>query len=201
MRLGKENMHGQNPYWSRWQTTSRKCGLGREMPAPSTGWVSCMKTDMAFRRTMWPLSHGTSWQLSRNLPIWAQHNLGNMYYDGRGVPKDYMAALQWFRLAAKQGEASAQHKLGVMHEEGQDVAQSYEAAVEQYQLAAKQGFAKAQMSLGDMYKGGHGIPQNYIRAYVCYSLVAAAAAQGDDSASKLRDEVVPAGRKDGFLAS
>ena len=38
-----------------------------------------------------------------------------MYYKGQGIPQDYKTALKWFRLAAKQGNASAQGNLGFMY--------------------------------------------------------------------------------------
>ena len=41
----------------------------------------------------------------------AQYNLGSMYADGRGVPKDEAEAARWYRLAADQGDASAQFML------------------------------------------------------------------------------------------
>jgi uncharacterized protein len=36
----------------------------------------------------------------------AQQKMGWIYAHGRGVPKDYKTAVKWFRLAAKQGDAS-----------------------------------------------------------------------------------------------
>ena len=32
----------------------------------------------------------------------AQFNLGLMYYNGQGVPKDYKKAAKWYRMAADQ---------------------------------------------------------------------------------------------------
>ena len=42
----------------------------------------------------------------------AQHNLGLMYAEGRGVPQDYAKALIWFRLGAECDHAGAQNNLG-----------------------------------------------------------------------------------------
>lgn len=39
----------------------------------------------------------------------AQYNLGNMYANGRGVPKDDGNALAWFRKAAEQGQPNARN--------------------------------------------------------------------------------------------
>ena len=37
-----------------------------------------------------------------------QFSLGFMYHEGKGVPKDDVEAVRWFRLAAKQGSAKTQ---------------------------------------------------------------------------------------------
>jgi len=42
----------------------------------------------------------------QGLPL-AQYNLGVMYYNGQGVPKDYAEAAKWYRKAAEQGLAEA----------------------------------------------------------------------------------------------
>ena len=47
---------------------------------------------------------------------WAQSTLGLMYRRGEGVPQDDAQAVQWYRKAADQGDASAQFNLGVMYE-------------------------------------------------------------------------------------
>ena len=41
----------------------------------------------------------------------AQHNLGVMYYSGRGVPQDYVQAHMWWSLAAAKGDADAINNL------------------------------------------------------------------------------------------
>ena len=38
----------------------------------------------------------------------AQFNLGLMYHDGDGVPRDYKQAFYWYRKAAELGHAAAQ---------------------------------------------------------------------------------------------
>ena len=52
---------------------------------------------------------------------YAQNNLGVMYANGRGVPKDDAEAVRWFRLAAEQGDAAAQYNLGLMYANGEGV--------------------------------------------------------------------------------
>jgi TPR repeat protein len=69
----------------------------------------------------------------------AQYNLGFMYANGRGVPKDEVEAVNWYRKAAEQGNAYAQFDLGLMYDTGQGVAKDYKEAVIWYRKAAEQG--------------------------------------------------------------
>ena len=68
----------------------------------------------------------------------AQYNLGTMYRDGEGVPRDYAEALKWFRKAAVQGDARAQASLGIMYTIGSGVPQDYVLALMWSNLAASQ---------------------------------------------------------------
>ena len=47
-------------------------------------------------------------------------------------------------------------------------------------------FPKAQLYLGHMYHMGEGVPQDYVQAYTWFIL---AAAQGEERAFKLKDEL------------
>ena len=69
----------------------------------------------------------------------AQYNLGILYFNGGGVPKDYQQALRWFRLAADQGEALAQTKIAIMYDDGQGVPHDIVQAHKWYNLAATNG--------------------------------------------------------------
>jgi TPR repeat protein len=51
----------------------------------------------------------------------AQYNLGRLYLEGVGAPKDPKIAARWFRLSAKKGQARAQAMLGGMLFSGKDV--------------------------------------------------------------------------------
>ena len=37
----------------------------------------------------------------------AQSNMGNIYFNGWGVPQNYEEAVKWYRLAAEQGDPDA----------------------------------------------------------------------------------------------
>ena len=109
----------------------------------------------------------------------AQYNLGVMYDNGTGVPKDEQQAVFWYRKAAEQGHASAQYNLGVMYDKGRGVAKDDQQAVFWYRKAAEQGVASAQGNLGSIYANGQGVPQDYQQAALWYRK---AAEQGHASA-------------------
>ena len=94
----------------------------------------------------------------------AQHNLGIMYYNGRGVTQDYAEAVRWYRMAADQGNARAQCNLGNKYSMGQGVPQDYAEAVRWYRKAAEQGDATAQYYLALCYKNGEGVPKDLSEA-------------------------------------
>ena len=60
--------------------------------------------------------------------VYAQLNLGMMYYRGEGVPQVYKEAAKWYQMAAEQGNANAQYLLGVMYDIGRGVRQDYTLA-------------------------------------------------------------------------
>lgn len=55
---------------------------------------------------------------AENNNIDAIKRIGNIYYDGMGVPKDYSVALRWYEKAAKLGDQWAKIRLGEMYRDG-----------------------------------------------------------------------------------
>ena len=96
------------------------------------------------------------------------------------LQEDYVEAVKWYRLSAKQGLAEAQYVLGVMYANGEGVPENDTEAVKWYRLAADQGDAMAQSNLGVMYLQGRGVPEDFVQAYKWFNL---AAAQGDQTAA------------------
>jgi len=94
----------------------------------------------------------------------AQHHLGTLYTNGKGVPQDYAQAAAWFLKAAIQGHADAQLKLGLFYMQGHGVPQDRVQATEWLRKAAVQGNASAQFNLGASYNNGQGAPQDYAQA-------------------------------------
>ncbi len=90
--------------------------------------------------------------------------IGQMYQDGRGTPRDDAAAARWYRKAADLGDPEGQHKLGGMYYLGSDVSRDYREALGWFVKAANQGLASAQYLLGTMYFKGQGVAQDHANA-------------------------------------
>ena len=115
----------------------------------------------------------------------AQFNLGILYDQGRGLPKDKQEAVRWYRRAAMQADTFAQNALGDNYWEGTGVPKDDREAVRWWRLAADKGFAPAQHSLGKLLAGGgQGVQVDKPQAYMWLRL---SAAQGDDEAARQSD--------------
>jgi TPR repeat protein len=102
----------------------------------------------------------------------SQGMLGEMYYFGECVQKDYKEAFKWYIKSAEQGNPLAQQKIGLIYSFGDGVQQDYKEASRWYAKAAEQGYAKAQYSLGVQYDKGQGVPQDYKKALNWYTKAA-----------------------------
>lgn len=83
----------------------------------------------------------------------AQTVIGGMYYLGRGVERDPERAIEWYRLAAKQGQEIAQNNLANLL-----LDEDPEEAIEWMHVAAEKGLPFAESSLGDIYSGSINLP-------------------------------------------
>ena len=87
-----------------------------------------------------PLNFGCHWlPLAEQGNANTQFNLGNMYYEGKGVKQDYAEAVKWYRKAAEQGNANAQFYLGVNYYKGQGVKRNLSEAKEWFRKACING--------------------------------------------------------------
>ncbi len=110
----------------------------------------------------------------------AQNELGNMYYFGLGVERDYLKAFNYYRNAAKAGYVNAQYSLGNCYLLGDGIDRDNKEAIKWIKKAAEQGNVFAQNSMGEFYlKGLAGLSQNYTEALRWYQK---AANKGDSQA-------------------
>jgi hypothetical protein len=95
----------------------------------------------------------------------AQHDMAALYVSGQaGVTQDYIRAMEWFKLAARQGIANAAYNLGVMNQQGMGVDKNIDLALNWYRRAGQLGHAEAEYNLGIAYIEGIGAPYNPKRA-------------------------------------
>lgn len=142
----------------------------------------------------------------------AMANLGLMYAEGRGVARDYLAAFEWYELAAgyggrstqldflytkakaQQGHAQAQYDLSIKYQKGLGVrrelyVENWRAAFKWNKLAAQQGHAEAQVMLCERYfkgRASNGVSRDLSRAYMWCHI---AASHGNEEYVRRRDEI------------
>lgn len=113
----------------------------------------------------------------------AEYDLGTMYSDGHGVPRDPREAEAWWEKAANQGQAEAEFSLGflLLYGAGEGpnaVDADPQAGLPWLEQAAAQGHASAQYFLGYLYWSGIAVPADPEKA-LDYSLRAAEQGRAD----------------------
>jgi uncharacterized protein len=116
----------------------------------------------------------------------AQDALGDMYYQGEGVPNDFQEAMKWYRKAAEQGDPKAQYHLGTMFDSGEISLMDSAKADVLAKYLSKRVILTTSTNPGSKWfnetpgsslsAGGNGIPLNYGEAAKWYRR---AAEQGD----------------------
>jgi len=104
----------------------------------------------------------------------SQQVLAQSYLMGLGTIKNYKKALEWYSLAAENGNAEAQNELGYMYFIGNGVAQDVEKGTEYFLQAAENGLAIAQHNMGIIYYTGNGVGNtDLLRSYAWMNIAAA----------------------------
>ena len=91
----------------------------------------------------------------------AMCEVGDCYYFGNGVDKDYNKALIWYKKSADQGYAEAQYKIGNCYYFGRGVDEDNNKAFIWYKKSADQGYAEAMYEVGEAYRRGQGVQEDY----------------------------------------
>jgi len=117
---------------------------------------------------------------------------GFNYLYGRGVEKDPVESVVWFRRAAEQGYARAQVHMGMAYLKGRGVARDPTQATEWLTLAAEQNHSKAQLELGLAYFQGIGVPRDRILGLKWLTLaVQSGGIVARTNASRLMNQATP----------
>jgi TPR repeat protein len=103
-----------------------------------------------------------------------QKNLGHIFQNNDlGVKKNIVAAVQWYRLAAAQGDTEAMVQLAYILSIGiDDVAQDKVEAMQLYQLASENGDRNASLILANKFNDGDGVAKDKEEAVRLYRLSA-----------------------------
>jgi uncharacterized protein len=105
------------------------------------------------------------WQpLAEQGNVAAQFNLGLLYENGLGVPRDGATAALWYRRAAEQNDRMAQAYLGEMYAKGLGVPHDDGEALRWFQRAAERGDNASQYNVGMFYAMGRGVAPSYVHA-------------------------------------
>ena len=91
----------------------------------------------------------------------AQNDLGSMYLNGMGTPRNPEEAVRWYRAAADQGQVDAMFNLGIRYRSGTGVAQDHAEACAWFARAADAGCREAMSELGTAYRFGNGVAQSF----------------------------------------
>ena len=98
------------------------------------------------------------WQISSAL-----EGIGDMYEQGRELPQDHLAAIDWYRKAAQSGEPSVRVKLAnflIIHGGEPNYHEALQSCVE----AGKLMYSPGALCAGLLYEKGMGTPQNLSEA-------------------------------------
>lgn len=98
----------------------------------------------------------------------AQYELGNLYFQGLGVPESEEKALALYQKAAEQGHADAANNLADMYLNGEGTTVDESLALYWFTQAANAGVVEAMFTLGIMYEQGLGTEKNDALAFSYY---------------------------------
>ena len=98
--------------------------------------------------------------LAKEGNVEAQYNIGIMYSQGQGMPRDMASAAYWWEKAALQGHVRGQNNIANLLRDGIGVAKDLPKAVYWFKAAAIKDYADAQYDLGLLYRNGHGVSKD-----------------------------------------
>ena len=102
----------------------------------------------------------------------AMYYLGSMFFEGKGVSKDYDMALKWLKMSAENDNVDAAYYVGYLFYSGNGTSQNYSEAFKWYKTAAENGNVDAMFYVAYMYHNGQGVEKNYNEALVKYKKAA-----------------------------
>lgn len=86
--------------------------------------------------------------------------IGNYYFDGIIVEKNFKKAFMCYKEAALSGHPDAMNNYADMYFRGEYVEKDVQRAYELFSIAAEQGVSESMYTVGYMYKNGIGVQMN-----------------------------------------
>ena len=111
----------------------------------------------------------------------AAYYIAGDFYDGKGVERDPVKALQWYQAADKRGVKEAANEIAFQYDHAIGVEQNDAEAFKWYKKGADEGHALAQKNLAIFYEHGRGSPKDIAKALHYYKIAAAAGISGADN--------------------
>ena len=99
----------------------------------------------------------------------AMCDLGNLYYDGRGVNQDFAKAVHYYEMALEHGSHEVLENLGYCYYYGRLGTPDYEKAFRCFAQLAFEGEVSALYKIGDMYRNGYYVEKDLDEAFRIYS--------------------------------
>ncbi|MDL2269871.1 sel1 repeat family protein [Desulfosarcina sp. OttesenSCG-928-A07] len=129
---------------------------------PASGWAASGTTDpVEPPRTVTPESFYLAMMMAAEKnDVDAMLNLGVLYEQGIGVPKNFTQALSWYEKSGNAGSADGNYRAGLCYETGLGTTANLSTAMKYFEKAAAKGFSPAQYKLGSFYLTGRGVSQN-----------------------------------------
>ena len=139
--------------------------------------------------------YGLQQDLHKALELWhragelgyaeAYNNIGNAYYNGRGVERDEKKADHYYELAAIGGDEVARHNLG----NAEFRAGNWDRALKHYMISAGDGHNNSVKNIQDLYKHGHATKDDYTKALLaCQAYLEDVRSEHRDQAAAFYDE-------------
>lgn len=129
-------------------------GVAAAQDAPEPGKIAFLKGDYAGAMAIWL-------PLAEDGDAHARFNVGLLYDEGLGVPRNPVAARRWWALAADQGLAVADHNIGLLELElaaSENDEGDASTAIFHLTRASDAGHLASSYTLGKIYELGVGVP-------------------------------------------
>lgn len=102
--------------------------------------------------------------LASNGDVGAIYELGQRYYEGKGVNVDYSKAKGYFEVASERGSEGANYYLGKIYYNGNGVQTNHLKAKEYFEKSSKANNVFSTYYLGKLYYWGDGVAKDYNKA-------------------------------------